>query len=364
MTPPSKINPPRNSQRQRGAAILIMVLILMLGLITLFTFRMERRAPELEADRKTAMALAQAKEALLGYAAKDGNRPGSLPCADINDDGETTLGVDFSCSSDVVARLPWKQLGIPDLRDGNGERLWYAVSPDFRAFLNSATNPLNSTFGGQITIRNAAGTIVNDADAIPSEGVIAVIVAPGGVLARQGVALAQDRSCVGGGGCTPTTEPICLAPYQSVAKCNPVNFLDVIVGTEDNANFYSPPPSIVPPNGFIYGPIRNGVGTTLVNDRILAITRNDLNSVVTFRMARELSLTAYSGTRGVTILSIASKPAVWLNNQWDAAVDGPPNTTGPSGVSGLTITLKFLNCANITYFITGPGNVTRNASAC
>jgi len=363
MITPSQINPPRNSQRQRGAAIIIMVLILMLGLITLFTFRMDRKGPELEAERKTSMALAQAKEALLGYAAADVNRPGSLPCADINDDGETTIGVDAACAAGVLARLPWKQLGIPDLRDGNGERLWYGVSPNFRAFLNPVTNPFNSTFGGQITIRNAAGAILNDADAIPSMGVIAVIIAPGNVLTRQGAALAQDRSCVGGGGCT--SELVCQAPYQSVAKCNPTNFLDILIGTEDNANFYSPPPTIAPPNGFIHGLIRDAAGSTVVNDRILTITRNDLNSVVTFRMARELSRTAYLGAMGSTISSIISKPTVWSDNQWDAAVDGPPNNiTGPSNVSvsGI-ITLKFMNCA-IVYTITGAGSVVRSSQSC
>lgn len=360
MTTPSPINPPRNNQRQRGAAILILVLILMLGLITLFTFRMDRRGPELEADRKTALALAQAKEALLGYAAKDGNRPGSLPCADINDDG-LNMGPDASCSADVIARLPWKQLNLPDLRDGNGERLWYAVSRDFRASLSS---PLNTTNDGQITIRNTIGAIINNPDASPPTGIVAVIIAPGGVLTRQDTALTQDRSCTGGGGCSP--EFICQTPYQSVAKCNPANYLDVKVGAEDNANFisYLPPPPVFLANGFINGPIQDAARTTVVNDRILIITRSDLYSVVTFRMARELSQYAYDGTMGSTISSISDKPVTWLINQWDVAVDGPPNNiTGPSGVTSGVITLKFLNC-NITYTITGAGNVTRNAPAC
>jgi hypothetical protein len=32
-----------------------------------------------------------------------------------------------------LGRLPWKTLGLPDLRDGDGERLWYAVSSATRA---------------------------------------------------------------------------------------------------------------------------------------------------------------------------------------------------------------------------------------
>lgn len=356
MTTPIPTKPLRN--KQRGAALIILGLILVLGLITLFSFNLERKTPQLEADRKTALALAQAKEALLGYAAKDENRPGSLPCADINDDGEPTFGADFSCSPNVIGRLPWKQLDVPDLRDGSGERFWYAVSSDFRSSYNVARN---SNTAGQITIRNSMGVIVSDAGATPSTGVVAVIIAPGRALIRQGAAATQNRSCAGGGGCAE--ESVCLSPYQSVAKCNPVNYLDVLEGVEDNANFS--PPS----NGFIHGPIQEITGKAIVNDRMITITASELFSVVTFRMARELSFAAFVGGAipsdgSGEIAGISNKPTIWVSNNWDAAVDGPPvYATGPAKVFGSTITLKFLKC-NITYTITGPGVVTKNVPAC
>ena len=80
-----------------------------------------------EADKTTAKALAQAKEALIGRAVADNERPGSLPCPDLNDDG-TANG---SCS-ETIGRLPWKTLGLPDLRDGDGNRLWYALAGELR----------------------------------------------------------------------------------------------------------------------------------------------------------------------------------------------------------------------------------------
>ena len=138
MTTPTPINPPRNSQRQRGAAILIMTLILMLGLITLFTFRMDRKAPELEADRKTAMALTQAKQALLGRAAvntaSNGDpRPGILPCPDTHARGTPKEGeADSSCAINAIGRLPWRTLDLPDLGEGAYGRLWYKLSGNFR----------------------------------------------------------------------------------------------------------------------------------------------------------------------------------------------------------------------------------------
>ncbi len=150
MTTPSQINPPRNNQRQRGAAILILVLILMLGLITLFTFRMDRRGPELEADRKTALALAQAKEALLGRAASHTSggapRPGILPCPDTHARGSFNEGVaDSSCNTNALGRLPWRTLDLPDLGDGAYGRLWYKLSINFQG--NSSIKVNTATLG-------------------------------------------------------------------------------------------------------------------------------------------------------------------------------------------------------------------------
>ncbi len=291
MTAPSQNHPQRNSQRQRGAAMIIMMLIVMLGLIALFTLRMDRKGPELDADRKTALALAQAKEALIGYAAQDANRPGSFPCPDINDDGLSKPLVDYPCSQ-VVARLPWQELGLPDLRDGAGERLWYAISPKFASNNSSA---LNSTTLGQITIRDSNGTVIYDASASPSTGVIAVIIAPGQVITRQGAAAPQDRSCSGGNGCDSNL--VCKSPYQSVSKCAPQNYLDILVGSEDNSDFVSPPPAS-PQNGFILGTIRDASGRTIVNDRILLITANDLFSVVKKRIFGEIKGTNTTGLLG------------------------------------------------------------------
>jgi hypothetical protein len=39
-----------------------------------------------------------------------------------------------------LGRLPWKTLGLPDLRDGHGERLWYAVSTKYKGLLNCAAS--------------------------------------------------------------------------------------------------------------------------------------------------------------------------------------------------------------------------------
>ena len=290
MTTLSPINPPRNSQRQRGAAILIMTLILMLGLITLFTFRMDRKAPELEADRKTAMALAQAKEALIGYAASvdlstNAPRPGDLPCPDIDNDGDAEASCGNASGSTGqnrrLGRLPWKTLGLPDLRDGYGERLWYAVSNNFKN--NTRTPILNSDTSGTITVRNSNGNVIFDATA--TTGAIAVIFAPGSPLTRQG-GYAQNRVCV-----PCDAQEVCTAaPATSTPRCNSINYLDIAVG-EDNTNFGDGAP-----DGFIQGPNISAAGVTILNDSLITITPGDLMPVLEKRVAGEVRtcLTEYA----------------------------------------------------------------------
>src|SRR5258708_29066232 len=41
-----------------------------------------------------------------------------------------------------IGRIPWKTLGIDDLRDASGERLWYALAHNFRKL--SGTTVINS----------------------------------------------------------------------------------------------------------------------------------------------------------------------------------------------------------------------------
>ncbi|MDD3354940.1 hypothetical protein [Zoogloea sp.] len=92
----------------------------------------QRAARALDAERRSAQALQIAREALLGFAAnyRNSEHPnadfGYLPCPDLNGDGSSeTCGRQGHTS---VGRLPYLTLNLPDLRDGGGECLWYAVA--------------------------------------------------------------------------------------------------------------------------------------------------------------------------------------------------------------------------------------------
>ena len=105
---------------------------------------------------KTSAVLAQAKQALIGRAASDANHPGSLPCPDaatniagnnVPNDGIADLLSGPVCPSSI-GRLPWRTLGLPDLRDADGERLWYLLAP---AYQDSTSKIINPGTSGQIS---------------------------------------------------------------------------------------------------------------------------------------------------------------------------------------------------------------------
>src|SRR3972149_3020211 len=108
-------------------------------------------------------ALAQAKAALIMYVTITNlstTRPGAFPCPDTDNNGTANLYSGTNCpgyvsGSDVyVGRLPWQTLGLPDLRDSSGERLWYAVSRDFARNPNCLPKcpDLTSNTLGQLTV--------------------------------------------------------------------------------------------------------------------------------------------------------------------------------------------------------------------
>ena len=115
---------------QNGQALLALLVILGIGFGALFYTLISPASLALETEKTTSEALAQAREALIGYAASDDNRPASLPCPDTDNNGSAQLYAGSYCPSEI-GRLPWRTLGLPDLRDGSGERLWYAVSREF-----------------------------------------------------------------------------------------------------------------------------------------------------------------------------------------------------------------------------------------
>lgn len=256
--------------KQRGAVLMVMLVIMVMGIAAILIGSLSSAALQIERDRVTAAVLAQARDALIGYAASvrfagGAERPGDLPCPDTNNDGlaEASCGNASGSTGQVLrlGRLPWKTLGLADLRDGSGERLWYAVSNNFKRATRTAL--LNSDTPGTITVRDSSGNVLNNGST--ASGAVAVIIAPGDALQRTDKTALQDRSA---GGINV-----------------PENYLDIANG-EDNANFADGSAT----NGFIQGKAKDSNGRIILNDQLLAITQDNIMRPIQMRVAGEARL--------------------------------------------------------------------------
>jgi type II secretory pathway pseudopilin PulG len=285
-----------------GAALLAIIVVAVLGLILATLFIMSGRADDAGArDRVTLLALVQAKEGLIAYAVSAqpdtyAKRPGDFPCPDLDNDGDAEITCFYA--NQRIGRLPWKTLRLPDLRDGHGERLWYALSTTFqRKTFNQCPTPggpacLNSDTRGTLTVRNSGGIVVLDGSSAAG-GAIVVLLAPGPVLTRLGKTEPQDRSCAGDANLQKCEQSgVCTGP--SSARCQASNYLDIVGptvlsirgardSTEDNADFSDSDRD----NGLIAGPVRDSNGNAVVNDILLAITYQDLMPLLQQRIAGE-----------------------------------------------------------------------------
>jgi hypothetical protein len=247
-------------QPQRGAALLIFMLFMVLGMLTYLVNSVSPAEIELKRQRQTEAALAMAKEALIGYAltyreeeAKQG-RPdrmyGYLPLPDMGSsrnintdpnckdasnnplegcDANTPTGITCDANNiypTMIGRLPWRTLGTGPLRDGHGECLWLIVSSlHLRKHCSSPTlPPMNWDTLGQLDIVTANGTSALNSMLATHDRPLAIIFSPGPPLSGQ------DR-------CTDKNNPAeCpFAQNNDVTQCggnyNATNYVDPAIAT-------------------------------------------------------------------------------------------------------------------------------------
>lgn len=157
-------------KKQQGIVLVVLAVVLALGITAILIGIVNADTLKIGQQEIVSLRLAEAKDALIARAVNDDNRPGSLPCPDTNGDGSAELFVGNACPS-YIGLFPWKTLGVSRLTDASGQVFWYVLSPGFRD--HSVVEPLNS---------NTVGTLVLDGALEP---VIALVIAPGNVLANQ-----------------------------------------------------------------------------------------------------------------------------------------------------------------------------------
>jgi len=209
--------------RQSGYALILMVLALMgVGGIVIAGYTQEAKTDtEHQRYLHNERMLREAKQALLQYAynypVANDLGPGRLPNADTDNDGVADGGSTFG-------RLPWAQqnLNLYDIRDADGQRLWYAVSSSFRP----QAAVVNSDTSGTITLRDQSGNIIFDgsnAAGTRQYGIAAVIIAPGAPIN-------QDRSVANGDDPFDYTEGDNNDVDTDPGIIDPANYLDLVAG--------------------------------------------------------------------------------------------------------------------------------------
>jgi len=199
---------------QQGFVVLLMLVLIAVGVFGAMAAWVSSDPPPSK-QSINRQVLAQAKEALLAYVAVSGTPVNMstvktrLPCPDRDGDGVADVNKDIDgdgkadandCGAlrqTMVGLLPWSTLGLPPLRDADGECLWYAVSGDFKDTEAPGTAiVVNADNDGVITVTNEAGQNL-------ATQLVAVVFAPGAKLGSQvrtnSTALSTDKPCA-----TPT----------------------------------------------------------------------------------------------------------------------------------------------------------------
>lgn len=182
--------------KQTGATLILMAFIIALVATAYLLKAYDPAQLRLKQDKKTYLALNEAKQALIAYAVSNQLHPGQLPFPDRNSDA-TGYDGKSDCGGSPVANLtlligqlpiygqtaPCSEtigLGINSV-DATGNRLWYAVSPHLiRSHILSSDPIINSSI-----LNNQWLKVLDRNGVLISDRVAAVIIAPGNPIGTQ-----------------------------------------------------------------------------------------------------------------------------------------------------------------------------------
>ncbi len=323
-------NHPTIFQSDKGAALLIMMLMLFMVSMAVILKGLGNRNNRDRQTVATTKALMQAKEAVIAFAVTHadlypaGAGVGHLMCPDTDAPAFDASGAPLApygpanipCGPNAIGRLPHyvtllsgTPLPISDYGSGADQQLWYAVADAFLANPNGGiSNIVNSSTPGSLTLDGQSD-------------VVAVLFSPGQAL---------------GGQSRPATNPAAYLEAENTA--GPV--------------FVSGWPAA--PESF--------------NDTVLAIRRSELLLPMTARVAEEMKkhLDAFHLSGGIypadqaAFAGAFSAAPAWLaaNNWLTAAV------TTYIPLSGDSASLTFAGCG-ITYTLTfGSSVISRSQTHC
>ena len=262
---------------------MVMLVIMVIGAATILVNSLNSSVIIIDRQTTSAEALAQAQDALLSFAVTphDPDYPGSMPCPDTDDDGASDAGGTTGCPH-YIGRLPWKTLGMPDLRDAAGERLWYTLSRNVRRY--ASVRLLNSETEGTL---NITGNYA-------ANNVYAIVFAPGGTLAGQNRSTSQTVPCTTTG--TTIVANRCASNYLEGSNANKSTEASPVAGVNPNPNYLA------------------NLASSTFNDQLIFITKQQLFSTVEKRIGREAK---------VCLDGYAADPAHSDEYPWAVPVSSP-----------------------------------------
>lgn len=314
-----------NRRFQHGAALLVFLVLVVMMALTISVNRLTAETVDALRQEKTAAALAQARDALLGYVQTYHDRKpdqvyGFLPLPDLGssrnqnldpaclDSGGNRLegcdanfftGLSFDANGigpSVVGRFPWRTLGTAPLRDGYGECLWLIVS-SLHSRIQRATPPpqppaMNWDTLGQLDVVIADGTAsLNSILASPHDRPVAIIYAPGPSLPGQdrSPSTSDDVSQCGGNYIASNyLDPVIVSALSGITNyLGGANAASAVTGDSDPTNDPDNPKPVLT-EGKVFasgGNIHpNGCNATdcqlLANDLGLRISPDDLFAAI------------------------------------------------------------------------------------
>lgn len=258
---------------QRGFVALLMIVLIAVGVFGAMAAWVASEPPRSKQTINREV-LAQAREALLAYVAVR-DTPANmlaletrLPCPDRIGDGVADSVSCGGTGETVIGMLPWSTLGLPPLRDADGECLWYAVSGDFKDATGTST-VVNADTTGVIKVVDEAGRDL-------ATDLVAVVFASGTNLTPQA------RNPMAGGADKPCTTP------SNNAITDAALYLDQLV-LSGSVTINNAQPT-VDTNGHV--PFAQSAGPAgqqrQLNDQLAWITTDDYAAAATQRNAEVL----------------------------------------------------------------------------
>lgn len=335
-------------KRQRGFVALLMIVLIAVGVFGAMAAWVASEPPPSK-QAINQKVLMQAREALLAYVALSSDATNALtlktrlPCPDMDGDGAANTAADTSncgvARQTALGLLPWKTLGLPPLRDADGECLWYAVSGDFKDAADpAATTAVNADTDGVITVADEAGSSL-------ATKLVAVVFAPGAKLGSQVRAdpamLSADKPCATLTGSAVTNADGYLErgnERPSTAAGDPVTFTQM-TGTVDKQS--------------------------LLNDQLAWITADDYAAPATQRNAKALikafsSAVAASAADGRLPFASDTPGGPCKQDQYSGFLPGSCSYTYFDTTSSMEVTRTFTladsdDWRKLTFYALSPG---------